>query len=105
MRHSDFVEDLSSSLFVQKSFGEEIAIQYPVYRGFQCSLVKEMKVEVGSREDWLKLAVFHYRGHKTAVAYGATQLTTPFLASVILLLLSTAESILDQTKSFIVWML
>jgi ABC-type ATPase with predicted acetyltransferase domain len=66
--HGDLVEDLSPSVFVHKRFGEEIAIQYPTFRGLQCSLVKEMKVEVGSREDWLKLAVFHYRGHKTAVA-------------------------------------
>jgi len=55
-------------VFVQKRFGEEISIQYPRYRGRQCSLVQEMKVEAGTREDWLKLAFFHYRGHKTAVA-------------------------------------
>ena len=66
--HSDLVEDLSPSVFVVKRFGEEIDIKYPSATACECSLIKEMRVEVGTREDWLKLAVFHYRGHNTSVA-------------------------------------
>jgi ABC-type ATPase with predicted acetyltransferase domain len=66
--HSDLVEDLSPSVFVVKRFGEEIDIKYLTATANECSLIKEMRVEVGTREDWLKLAVFHYRGHNTSVA-------------------------------------
>ena len=33
----------------------------------ECSLIREMKVEEGTREDWNKLSGFHYRGHKVSV--------------------------------------
>jgi ABC-type ATPase with predicted acetyltransferase domain len=67
--HSDLFEDLSPSVLVLKRFGEEIEIKYyPNASVAECSLVREMKVEVGTREDWQKLCVFHYRGHKTSVA-------------------------------------
>ena len=66
--HSDLVEDLSPSVFVVKRFGEEIDIKYFTATANECSLIKEMRVEVGTRKDWLKLAVFHYRGHNTSVA-------------------------------------
>ena len=73
--HSDLVEDLSPSVLVNKRFGEEINIQYRGDRAFQCSLIREMKVEVGSREDWQKLCSFHYRGHKTSVVRKYFRLT------------------------------
>jgi ABC-type ATPase with predicted acetyltransferase domain len=73
--HGDLIEDLSPSVLVQKRFGEEISIQYRGDRAFQCSLVGEMKVEVGSREDWQKLCSFHYRGHKTSVVRKFFRLT------------------------------
>jgi ABC-type ATPase with predicted acetyltransferase domain len=67
--HGDLFEDLSPSVLVHKRFGEEIEIKYyPNASVAECSLVREMKVEVGTREDWQKLCVFHYRGHKTSVA-------------------------------------
>jgi len=66
--HSDLVEDLSPSVFVVKRFGEEIDIQYPTAIASECSLIKEMRIEQGTREDWQKLATFHYRGHNTSVA-------------------------------------
>jgi ABC-type lipoprotein export system ATPase subunit len=66
--HSDLFEDLSPSLHVYKRFGEEIQINYyPNHPTDECSLIREMKVEQGSRADWQKLCVFHYRGHKTSV--------------------------------------
>jgi ABC-type transport system involved in cytochrome c biogenesis ATPase subunit/GNAT superfamily N-acetyltransferase len=67
--HSDLFEDLNPSVHVYKRFGEEIQINYyPNHPAHECSLIREMKVEQGSRADWQKLCVFHYRGHKTSVA-------------------------------------
>jgi ABC-type ATPase with predicted acetyltransferase domain len=66
--HSDLQEDLKPSVLVRKRFGEEIKIDY--YQNTpaaECSLIREMRVEAGTREDWQKLSGFHYRGHKVAV--------------------------------------
>jgi ABC-type transport system involved in cytochrome c biogenesis ATPase subunit len=66
--HSDLFEDLKPSVLVHKRFGEEIEIKYcPNEPAAECSLIREMKVEEGSRADWQKLCVFHYRGHKTSI--------------------------------------
>jgi ABC-type ATPase with predicted acetyltransferase domain len=66
--HSDLFEDLKPSVLVRKRFGEEIKIDYyPNTPATECSLIREMHVEVGTREDWQKLSSFHYRGHKVAV--------------------------------------
>jgi ABC-type ATPase with predicted acetyltransferase domain len=67
--HSDLQEDLKPSVLVWKRFGEEIQINYyPNEPAAECSLIQEMRVEEGTREDWQKLCSFHYRGHKFAVA-------------------------------------
>jgi hypothetical protein len=66
--HSDLQEDLNPSVLVRKRFGEEIQISYyPNEPAAECSLIREMRVEEGSKEDWQKLSGFHYRGHKVAV--------------------------------------
>jgi ABC-type ATPase with predicted acetyltransferase domain len=66
--HSDLQDDLKPSVLVHKRFGEEIQINYyPNMPAAECSLIREMKVEKGTREDWQKLSSFHYRGHKVAV--------------------------------------
>jgi ABC-type ATPase with predicted acetyltransferase domain len=66
--HSDLQEDLRPSVLVRKRFGEEIKIDYyPNTPAAECSLIREMRVEEGTREDWQKLSSFHYRGHKVAV--------------------------------------
>jgi ABC-type ATPase with predicted acetyltransferase domain len=66
--HSDLQEDLKPSVLVHKRFGEEIKINYhPNTSATECSLIREMRVEEGTREDWQKLSGFHYRGHKVAV--------------------------------------
>jgi ABC-type lipoprotein export system ATPase subunit/GNAT superfamily N-acetyltransferase len=66
--HSDLAEDLKPSVLVRKRFGEEIKIDYyPNTPAAECSLVREMRVEEGTRADWQKLSSFHYRGHKVAV--------------------------------------
>ncbi len=74
--HSDLQEDLKPSVLVRKRFGEEIQISYfPNVPATECSLIQEMQVEEGTREDWQKLSSFHYRGHKFAVARKIYRLT------------------------------
>jgi ABC-type ATPase with predicted acetyltransferase domain len=66
--HSDLQEDLKPSVLVRKRFGEEIKIDYyPNTPASECSLIHEMTIQEGTREDWQKLSGFHYRGHKVAV--------------------------------------
>jgi len=65
--HGDLLGDLSPSVHVHKRFGEEIQIRYyPGKPVAECSLIKEMKVEQGTMEDWRRLSRFHYRGHRVA---------------------------------------
>jgi ABC-type ATPase with predicted acetyltransferase domain len=66
--HNDLQEDLKPSVLIRKRFGEEIQIDYnPNNPAAECSLTKEMKIEPGTRDDWQKLSVFHYRGHGVSV--------------------------------------
>jgi ABC-type lipoprotein export system ATPase subunit/GNAT superfamily N-acetyltransferase len=66
--HSDLTEDLKPSVLVHKRFGEEIHIDYYSNQpANECSLIREMRVEEGNREDWRRLCGFHYRGHQVAV--------------------------------------
>jgi ABC-type lipoprotein export system ATPase subunit/GNAT superfamily N-acetyltransferase len=65
--HTDLLEDLKPSVHVHKRFGKEIQVKYyPNEINKECSLVKEMHVAEGSRQDYYQLAGFHYRSHKVA---------------------------------------
>jgi len=65
--HTDLFEDLNPSVHIYKRFGKEITVNYyPNVPAKQCSLVREMRIEEGTFEDWRKLAHFHYRSHKVA---------------------------------------
>ncbi|MEM3697358.1 MAG: GNAT family N-acetyltransferase [Candidatus Bathyarchaeia archaeon] len=65
--HTDLLEDLNPSVHIHKRFGREITVNYyPNVPAKECSLVKEMRIEEGTTEDWRKLAYFHYRSHKIA---------------------------------------
>jgi ABC-type transport system involved in cytochrome c biogenesis ATPase subunit/GNAT superfamily N-acetyltransferase len=65
--HIDLFEDLNPSVHIHKRFGKEITVNYyPNVPAKECSLVKEMRIEEGSMDDWRKLAGFHYRSHKVA---------------------------------------
>ena len=67
--HSDLQEDLKPSVLVRKRFGEEIQINYYLNEpAAECSLIREMKIDEGTRDDWKKLSSFHYRGHNVAPA-------------------------------------
>jgi len=65
--HTDLFEDLNPSVHIHKRFGKEITVNYyPNVPAKECSLVREMRIEEGTTEDWRRLAHFHYRSHKVA---------------------------------------
>ena len=65
--HTDLFEDLNPSVHIHKRFGKEITVNYyPNTPAKECSLVREMRIEEGTTEDWRRLAGFHYRSHKIA---------------------------------------
>lgn len=69
--HDDLTEDLAPSVLVRKRFGEEIDIKYsPKAAAAECSLLREMRVEEGTIEDWRKLSAFHYRSHNVSARRG-----------------------------------
>jgi ABC-type ATPase with predicted acetyltransferase domain len=62
--HTDLFQDLKPSVHIHKRFGREIRVKYyPNELNEECSLLREMRVEEGSYEDWKKVAGFHYRSH------------------------------------------
>jgi energy-coupling factor transporter ATP-binding protein EcfA2 len=65
--HTDLFEDLNPSVHIHKRFGKEITVNYyPNTPAKECSLIREMRIEEGTTEDWRKLAALHYRSHKIA---------------------------------------
>ena len=65
--HTDLLEDLKPNIHIHKRFGKEVNVQYyNPSRDFdsECSILKQIRIEPGSRRDYLKLAEFHYRSHK-----------------------------------------
>jgi len=67
--HTDLFEDLKPSVHVHKRFGKEIEVKYyPNEINKECSLVREMRIEQGTLQDYRKLAGFHYRDSKSVVA-------------------------------------
>jgi len=67
--HTDLLEDLKPSVHIHKRFGKEIEVKYfPNKVNEACSLAREIHVAEGSREDYEKLARFHYREAKGLVA-------------------------------------
>jgi GNAT superfamily N-acetyltransferase len=63
--HTDLFKDLKPSVWVHKRFGREIAVRYfPNKMNPACTLVKETHVEEGARQDYEKLACFHYRSSR-----------------------------------------
>ena len=66
--HNDLQGDLKPSVLIRKRFGEEIQISYyPNTPAAECSLIKEMRIDQGTKDDWKKLSAFHYRGHGISV--------------------------------------
>jgi ABC-type ATPase with predicted acetyltransferase domain len=67
--HLDLFDDLAPSVHVHKRFGKEINVNYlPNEARAECTLVKDMVIKPGTRQDWLRLSELHYRSHKIAAA-------------------------------------
>ncbi len=65
--HKDLLQDLAPNVLIEKRFGQEIQVSYfPDAQASECSILKEMSIELGSTADWEALAHFHYRGHRTS---------------------------------------
>jgi len=67
--HTDLFEDLKPSIHIHKRFGKEIEVKYyPNEMNKECSLIREMRIEQGTLQDYRRLAGFHYRDSKGIVA-------------------------------------
>ena len=65
--HTDLLEDLKPNVHIHKRFGKEVNVQYyEPLKDFssECSLLRQIRIEAGNRQDYLRLADFHYRSHK-----------------------------------------
>jgi ABC-type lipoprotein export system ATPase subunit/GNAT superfamily N-acetyltransferase len=62
--HTDLFTDLQPNVHIHKHFGRELGITYyPNQQPQQCTLLSEIRIEPGTRQDYQKLAEFHYRSH------------------------------------------
>lgn len=66
--HTDLFEDLKPSVHIHKRFGKEIEVHYYSNESAKvCSLMKEIRIEEGTRSDYGLLAGFHYRSHNVGI--------------------------------------
>jgi GNAT superfamily N-acetyltransferase len=66
--HTDLLKDLSPSLHIHKQFGRKIQIHHhPNQPPKQCSLLKQIHIEEGTKQDYKTLAEFHYRSHNIGI--------------------------------------
>jgi len=65
--HTDLTPDLQPTLHIHKKFGKQLQINYHTNqpRPKQCSLLNEIQIEPGNKQDYDSLAEFHYRSHNT----------------------------------------
>lgn len=62
--HTDLLTDLQPSVHIHKRFGKEIQTHYhPNAPLKQCTLLKQIQIEQGTKKDYNTLANFHYRSH------------------------------------------
>jgi len=62
--HTDLYADLQPNVHIHKHYGKQLEINYnPNPQLQQCTLLQEIKIEPGTRQDYQKLAEFHYRSH------------------------------------------
>jgi len=68
--HTDLFNDLKPSVYIHKRFGKEIRVRYFANRlNKLCSLAKQTRVVEGTRQDYEKLACFHYRSSQLPPPY------------------------------------
>jgi len=66
--HTDLFDDLKPSVHIHKRFGKEICIVYYTNEAAKvCSLMREIRIEEGTRSDYALLAGFHYRSHQLGI--------------------------------------
>ncbi len=65
--HTDLTQDLQPTIHIHKKYGRQIQIQYHPNqpRPKQCTLLNEIHIEPGTKQDYNTLAEFHYRSHNT----------------------------------------
>jgi len=59
--HEDLTDDFQPDVLVRKGFEEEIHIAKNAVESKKCSILSNVKIEEGSREDYEKLKRFHYK--------------------------------------------
>ncbi|MGD0495572.1 MAG: ParB N-terminal domain-containing protein [Candidatus Bathyarchaeia archaeon] len=59
--HEDLIDDFQPDVVVRKGFEDEIDVVRNAVGPKKCSILKNMRVEKGSLEDYEKLKRFHYR--------------------------------------------
>jgi ABC-type transport system involved in cytochrome c biogenesis ATPase subunit/GNAT superfamily N-acetyltransferase len=60
--HDDLFEDFQPDILVRKGFEGEVEIVKNEFRPKRCSVLENVRIEKGSREDYEKLKRFHYKG-------------------------------------------
>ena len=64
--HKDLQKDLAPNVHIHKQFGKQVTIKYhPKAKTTQCSLLKQIRTEQGTIQDYKTLSPFHYRTAKT----------------------------------------
>lgn len=59
--HEDLLEDLRPTVLVKKLFGAEVSVLRQNFEPSPCSLLKDVIIKEGSRQDYIRLEPFHYR--------------------------------------------
>jgi GNAT superfamily N-acetyltransferase len=65
--HRDLIGDFNPNVLIQKRIGSDAEVTYNQVEPRSCSLMKEIKVGLGTIKDYEKLSRFHYLAGKPAV--------------------------------------
>jgi len=62
--HTDLLQDLHPSAHIHKRFGKAIRVRYHPNKPLkECTLLEQISIEEGAKNDYKLLAPFHYRSH------------------------------------------
>ena len=68
--HTDLLDDLSPSIHIHKSWGSEISIRYHSnVETTRCTVARDVTVQESTKEDYMRLAYFHYRDHRVVAPH------------------------------------
>ena len=68
--HTDLLDDLCPSVHIRKGWGSEISVKY--YSNAEasgCTVARDVTVQEASKEDYMRLAYLHYRGHRVVAPH------------------------------------